>query len=152
MHRRGRVVFVRLRRAADDLEELAEVTRFLDSSRRICQKPLLLLSLPAVSLAPPKDDLRRQIIYNIRQRFDTRSIEQAFLVVPTGNLFKRAIVRSLFAGIRLTQGLINRVFMYETIEEAVRVLCQRHGESSSELLAAAQELVAEDDAAAGPQA
>ena len=140
MQRCGRVVVVRLHRMARNLDEIGQMTRFLDTSHRECQAPLLLLGLPALGLELPSESLRSHIFSNIRQRFATGVLEQAFLVVPTGNVLKRALVRSFFTGMRLALGLHNRTFPCETIEEAVQALVQRHGGSAPELLRVAQEL------------
>jgi hypothetical protein len=144
VQRHGRVVLVHLRRVANDDAELGQMTDFLDTSHRQCQAPLLMLGLPSLGLAPPSDEQRHRILSKIKQRFAARVIEQAFLVIPTGNFLKRALVRSLFTGIRLTQGLHNRVFLFDNLEAAVRDLGTRHGVPYAEVLAAATALLASD--------
>lgn len=123
------------------------MTNFLDTSHRQCQSQLLVLALPALGLEPPSDQMRSLILSNIRKRFTTHVIERAFLVVPTGNILRRALVRSLFTGIRLSLGLHNRVFMVDTVEAAVQELATRHGIARAELLALAGEMTVGSDGA-----
>ncbi len=97
--------------------------------------------MPAPGLTPPSEEIRGLLLRNIRQRLTNEVIEQAVLVIPKVNAFRRAIVRSIFTGARLVMGLHNRIHIFDDLEEGLGLLASRPQVDLQTILPLAQELL-----------
>lgn len=142
LHRRlQRVALVRLLRTATTPAEVEVMATLLDSLYREAGEPLLLVAVPASGLTPPSEEVRAAIFKRIKERFASGQLERAFLIVPTGNLLMRAVLRSFFTGLRLMLGLQRQLHIADRIEDVAGEVERLGGIQAAELIKAARELV-----------
>ena len=140
-HRRlQRVALVRLLRTATTLAELEVMVRTLDHLCSEAGQPLIVVGMPASGLIRPSEEIRAAILAHVRKRFASGDFERVYLIVPTGNLFTRALVRSFFAGLRLLLGLHQKLQIVERIEDVAGELERACGIQAPELIKTAREL------------
>ncbi|MFO0573903.1 MAG: hypothetical protein U1A78_07900 [Polyangia bacterium] len=142
LHRRlQRVALVRLVRTATTPAEVEVMATLLDSLYREAGGPLVLVAVPASGLSPPSEEVRAAIFKRIKERFASGKLERAYLIVPTGNLFLRAMLRSFFTGLRMVLGLQRQLHIADRIEEVAGEVARVGGIQAAELIETARELV-----------
>lgn len=139
-HRIQHVALIRLLRTATTLAEIDAFAAQIDALHRAAGRPVILVSLPAGSLTRPSDEIRAAILKRVKERFARGHIELAILVIPTGNLFTRALVRSFFSGARLVLGLSNKLRIADELADAAREVEARCGIKASDVIKAALEI------------
>lgn len=141
IHRQlGRVVLLRLKRTAETIAEVESFATMIDAAHRAAGQPLIVVNVSHNSLTRPSDEIRAVIFKRVKERIARGHIERAFLVMPTGNLFMRALVRSFFTGARLVLGLRQQLRLVDELADAAREIEALCGIKASDVIKAAQEL------------
>ena len=138
----GRALLLRMQRTAETIAEVDSFAVMVDAAHRAAGQPLFLVHLPHSGLTRPSDEIRSVIYKRVKERFARGHIELAFLVIPMGNPFTRALLRSFFSGARLLLGLRHRVKIVDELADAAREIEARCGIKASDVIKAAQELSA----------
>jgi hypothetical protein len=135
-----RVAVVRLLRTAATPAEVDTMAAMLDRLHHEAGGPLVLVAVPASGLVRPAEDIRASIFARIKERFASGQLERVYLIVPTGNLFVRAMVRSFFSGLRLLLGLHHKMQIAERLEDVAGEIARASGIQAPELIKTAREL------------
>lgn len=136
----GRVLLLRMKRTAETSAEVETFAAMIDTVHRTAGQPLIVVNVPATGLTRPSDEVRAVILKRVKERFARGHIELAFMIIPTGNLFTRALVRSFASGMRLLLGLRQQLRVADDLKSAAREIEAHCGIKASDLIKAAQEL------------
>lgn len=136
----GRVVLLRMQRTAETPAEVDSFAAMIDAAHRAAAQPLLIVNVSHNGLTRPSDEVRALIFKRVKDRIARGHIELAFLVLPTGNLVMRALVRSFFAGARLVLGLRQQLRLVDELADAAREIEARCGIKAADVIKAAQEI------------
>lgn len=136
----GRVVLLRLKRTAETRAEVETFATLIEAAHGAARQPLIIVNVSHNHLTRPSDEIRALIFQRVKERIARGHIELAILVMPTGNLFMRALIRSFFTGARLMMGLRQQLRLADDLADAAREIEARCGIKASDVIKAAQEI------------